>query len=229
MTVLRSLILSVLVTLLLIPTLYACAETIKIPSSGPNVASFIPMDFTVTNEFKNDFNGDGLVDSLIVIASKSEEERRILLVLFKNVDGSYGLSARADEIMMGSGGIHSGPFGEIEIRKSTFVVTQFTGSTKVQNSSHSQFQFRNGGWHLIGNKLTANMSEGEEERAGLKAPPEELIVSYAIDKNFLNGDQEEVWKLFSTVTEKERTVVKRRKQKVKPLVRLEKFTDASAY
>lgn len=207
----------------------ACEEAFSIPTSGADVAAFVPPHFEITNAFERDFNGDGLLDRLVLIGPRRAEDCRPLLVLFKKPDGSYELSARADAIMAGSGGVHSGPFGEIELRKNTFVVTQYTGSTRVQNSSQSQFQFRNGDWYLIGIRQTANMSEGEAEFAGLRAPADELILSYSIDRNLLNGDQEETWELFDTKTEKDRKVAVRKKVKPKPLTRLEEYTDASDY
>jgi hypothetical protein len=211
--------------------LHAATDRIAIPSSGSDVKDFVPKGFQITNKLEADFNGDGVGDIILVIGSENDSESsRPLIILFGKIGGGYVLSARADDIMEGSGGVHSGPYGDIEIRKNTFVVTQFTGSTRVQDSSHSQFQFKKGGWYLIGQKVTASLSGGSyREWGGLKVSGDEEIVGYSIDKNFLTGYQEKSWSIFNSKTEKDRSIVKRTKTKRTPLIQLEKFNNWTEY
>ena len=223
---------TLLVTLMLGSAfLHAAVNQIAIPSSGSDVKNFVPQGFQIINKLEADFNGDGLGDVILVIGLENDSESsRPLIILFGKPGDGYVLSARADDIIAGSGGVHSDPYGDIEIRKNTFVITQFTGSTKVGNSAQSQFQFRKGGWYLIGHKGTAKIS-GESYRkwGGLEVPEDEEIVGYSIDKNFLTGNQEETWDIFNSTTEKDRSVVKRTKTKAKPLIPLEKFNNWTEY
>ena len=99
----------------------AQADAPVIPSTGETVEAFVPRGFHVHSRKDADFNGDGLVDAVLVFEGDDEvlryEQPRPLVVLFAQPGGGYRLSVRSDEVVYTAPlGVHGDHFMGIELR-----------------------------------------------------------------------------------------------------------------
>lgn len=198
-----------------------------IPSSGEAIEAFVPRGFHVYSRKDADFNGDGLVDAVLVLEGDDEvlryEQPRPLVVLFAEPGGGYRLAVRSDEVVYTAPlGVHGDHFMGIELRGNTFIVRDESGGLVSGGGVSDQYQFRNGAWVRIGRREFSYSNDPPGLPCeGAKLRAKELVNEIDRDTNLLTGN--EIVKcgiVHSDNIDLTRTVTIRRKVSIKPLVRL---------
>jgi len=202
------------------------AQNVQFPNKGSKIEDFLPKAYEIFDKKEADFNGDGIVDAVVVIGlkDKNQEGDRYLLVLFKQKDGTYHLSVKNEKAILCSecGGIAGEPFMGIEIKKNTFVVLHHGGSSTRWDYRH-QFRFQDGNWYLIGQTVAEIGSGRPLDCPELKMKKDEICTYHGVDTNFLTSNEIERW-LFSRENEDEKTKEISRKISKKPLQKLSNFS-----
>ena len=87
----------------------------------------------------------------------NDQQPRILLVAFKQADGSYKLSIQSNESIMLSneGGVFGDPWAGLTIERSTLLV-QFYGGSSSRWGYDYRWRFQNNDWFLIGATYTSS-------------------------------------------------------------------------
>lgn len=204
------------------------ADAIDIPKTGRTVENFVPKGYSIREQKEADFNGDGRPDIVMVIEMSKKDDNQIfgdeprpLIILFKQQDGTYLLSAKAEDFILcsGCGGVAGDPFMGIEIRKNTFSISHYGGSSTRWSNTH-QFRFQDNDWYLIGKTksiIGATTDIGCPE-LGLKKS--EACFLHETDTNLLTGNQVEKWEIRNMENEKSKIKTSQSKIAVKPLQRL---------
>jgi hypothetical protein len=216
---------------------------IAIPASGKSVESFVPRDYRIHERHEADLNGDGLRDAVLVLEFDDDvlayENPRPLVILFRQRDGGYRLSARSDDVVYtASPGAHGDHFYGIEIRGRTVIVKDggFSGGGAEGGDQHQKFRYQNGGWYLIGvddhewryprdGNVAADASRNNAEWCPwLKLPADQTCMELRVSKNFNTREETVRWDIypvanpFDTGDDPIRTHEVRRKLPPKPLV-----------
>lgn len=137
-----------ILSLFLIFSLYAFAE--NFPQKAKSINDFVPKGWEQLNIAKGDLNKDKLEDVVIVIGNpdiNSDDDRVVLLVLFKEKDGTYSLVAKNDKNFSESSPIHS--LEEIRIKNNILEIEFFTFNIYNMNEIYT-FRFQNNRFELIG-------------------------------------------------------------------------------
>ena len=137
-----------ILSLFLIFSLYAFAE--NFPQKAKSINDFVPKGWEQLNIAKGDLNKDKLEDVVIVIGNpdiNSDDDRVVLLVLFKEKDGTYSLVAKNDKNFSESSPIHS--LEEIRIKNNILEIEFFTVNIYNMNKIYT-FRFQNNRFELIG-------------------------------------------------------------------------------
>jgi hypothetical protein len=204
----------------------ALADTPVIPSSGETVEAFVPRGFHVHSRKDADFNGDGLIDVVLVLEGDDEvlryEQPRPLVVLFAQPGGGYGLSVRSDEVVYTAPlGNHGDHFMGVELRGNTFVVRDESGGLVSGGGVSDQYQFRSGAWVRIGRRELQYFNDPPGLTCeGVKLKPHELVNEIDRDTNLLTGDEIVKCGILHSDNDLTRTATIRRKVPTKPLARL---------
>ena len=206
----------------------APADTpVVIPSSGESIEAFVPGGFHIHSRKDADFNGDGLVDAVLVLEADDEvlryEQPRPLIVVFAQPGGGYRLSVRSDDVVYTAPlGVHGDQFMGIELRGKTFIVRDESGNLVSGGGVSDQYQFRSGAWVRIGRlEFTYSNDPPGLPCEGAKVKPPEMVNEIYRDTNLLTGDEIVKCGILHSDKESTRTVTIRRKVPVKPLVRLD--------
>ena len=174
-----------ILSLFLIFSLYAFAE--NFPQKAKSVNDFIPKGWKQLFIAKGDLNKDKLEDVAIIIEKNDKKNikkneslgpdelnlnPRILLVLFKEKDGTYTLAAKNDKGFIQSEGNEETPtlmdtLSNISIKKNVLKITfnYFMSAGSWWTSTNVYiFRFQNNVFELIGYESNAYMrNTGEEE------------------------------------------------------------------
>lgn len=149
------------------------------PSSGGTESGFVPAGYSLEGKVRGDLNGDSLPDSVIQLTNEDAEDDRddrVLVILFKNKDGSFRKAAESANILLcsGCGGVKGGTPG-LEIKKGVLTISQMSGSRAFSTYLHRfRFEPRTGRFLLIGEDL------GEHDGTG---------ASVSTSTNYLTGKQ----------------------------------------
>lgn len=136
-----------ILSLFLICSFYTFGESF--PQKAKSVKDFIPKGWEQLNIAKGDLNKDKLEDVVIVIGNPviNSDDDSVLLVLFKEKDGTYSLVAKNDKNFSKS---HMGYFlEEIRIKNNILEIKFFTFSVDEINTIYT-FRFQNNRFELIG-------------------------------------------------------------------------------
>lgn len=138
-----------------------------LPSSGNKLEAFVPKGWHVHEKAEGDLNKDNLPDFAAVIEADkpvkslketdNDQQPRILLVAFKQADGSYKLSIQSNESIMLSneGGVFGDPWEGLSVERGTLLV-QFYGGSSSRWGYDYRWRFQNNDWFLIGATYTAS-------------------------------------------------------------------------
>ena len=185
-----------ILSLFLIFSLYAFAE--NFPQKAKSVNDFIPKGWKILKDengsnfiTKGDLNKDNLEDIAIIIEKNDKKNikkneslgpdelnlnPRILLVLFKEKDGTYTLAAKNDKGFIQSEGNEETPtlmdtLSNISIKKNVLKITfnYFMSAGSWNTSSDTYiFRFQNNVFELIGYESDSYMrNTGEEEKVSI--------------------------------------------------------------
>ena len=116
------------------------AEEQKTAQTGTAVSAFILPGYSLLDTTTGDLNGDLYPDKLLVLKKQGEDttsdvvdhpEKRPLLVLTGQADGTYRLAARNDNVVLcvDCGGVMGDPYVELVIKNSYFSVELAGGSS----------------------------------------------------------------------------------------------------
>ena len=183
-------------SLFLIFSLYAFAESF--PQKAKSVNDFIPKGWKILKDengsnfiAKGDLNKDNLEDVAIVIEKNDKKNikkneslgpdelnlnPRILLVLFKEKNGTYTLAAKNDKGFIKSEGSEDNPalmdtLSNISIKKNVLKITfnYFMSAGSWNTSSDTYiFRFQNNVFELIGYESDSYMrNSGDEEKISI--------------------------------------------------------------
>ena len=108
--------------------------------SGSGIAGFILPGYSILDTASGDLNGDAYADKLLLLKKQGEDtssdvvdhpEKRPLLVLAGQADGTYKQAARGDNAVLcvDCGGVMGDPYGQLVIKKSYFSVEMSGGSS----------------------------------------------------------------------------------------------------
>ena len=137
-----------ILSLFLICSFYAFGESF--PQKAKSVKDFIPKGWEQLDIAKGDLNKDKLEDVVIVIGNPviNSDDDSVLLVLFKEKDGTYSLVAKNDKNFSKS---YIGGFvlDEIRIKNNILEIEFFTVNIYNMNKIYT-FRFQNNRFELIG-------------------------------------------------------------------------------
>ena len=137
-----------ILSLFLICSFYAFGE--NFPQKAKSVKDFIPKGWEQLDIAKGDLNKDKLEDVVIVIGNPviNSDDDSVLLVLFKEKDGTYSLVAKNDKNFSKS---YIGDFvlDEIRIKNNILEIEFFTVNIYNMNKIYT-FRFQNNRFELIG-------------------------------------------------------------------------------
>lgn len=115
-------------------------EAQKTVQTGAAVSAFILPGYSLLDTAIGDLNGDPYPDKLLVLKKQGEDttsdvidhpEKRPLLILTGQADGTYKLAARNDNVVLcvDCGGVMGDPYVELVIKNSYFSVELAGGSS----------------------------------------------------------------------------------------------------
>ncbi len=185
-----------ILSLFLICSFYAFAE--NFPQKAKSINDFVPKGWKILKDengsnfiTKGDLNKDKLEDVAIIIEKNDKKNikkneslgpdelnlnPRILLVLFKEKDGTYTLAAKNDKGFIQSEGNEETPtlmdtLSNISIKKNVLKITfnYFMSAGSWNTSSDTYiFRFQNNVFELIGYESDSYMrNTGEEEKVSI--------------------------------------------------------------
>ena len=185
-----------ILSLFLICSFYAFAE--NFPQKAKSINDFVPKGWKILKDengsnfiAKGDLNKDKLEDVAIIIEKNDKKNikkneslgpdelnlnPRILLVLFKEKDGTYTLAAKNDKGFIKSEGNEETPtlmdtLSNISIKKNVLKITfnYFMSAGSWNTSSDTYiFRFQNNVFELIGYESDSYMrNTGEEEKVSI--------------------------------------------------------------
>ena len=185
-----------ILSLFLICSFYAFAE--NFPQKAKSINDFVPKGWKILKDengsnfiAKGDLNKDNLEDIAIVIEKNDKKNikkneslgpdelnlnPRILLVLFKEKNGTYTLAAKNDKGFIKSEGSEDNPalmdtLSDISIKKNVLKITfnYFMSAGSWNTSSDTYiFRFQNNVFELIGYESDSYMrNSGDEEKISI--------------------------------------------------------------
>jgi len=170
-----------ILSLFLICSFYAFAE--NFPQKAKSINDFVPKGWKEILTTNGDLNKDKLEDTVIVIEKDDvlgpdylNLNSRILLVLFKQKDGTYILASKNDKGFIKSEGSEDNPalmdtLSDICIKKNVLKITfnYFMSAGSWNTSSDTYiFRFQNNVFELIGYESDSYMrNTGEEEKVSI--------------------------------------------------------------
>ncbi len=172
----KNLLTMLLPTLLSVTLLFQSYKYPILPASGTKVESFIPKGWHVHEKAEGDLNKDNLPDLAAVIEADkpvknlketdNDQQPRILLVAFKQADGSYKLSIQSNESIMLSneGGVFGDPWEGLSVERGSFLVRFYGGSSSRWGYAY-RWRFQENDWFLIGATYTESSThDGSYEK-----------------------------------------------------------------
>ena len=222
----------IILSLFLISSIYIFAE--NFPQKAKTVNEFIPKGWKEISNTSGDLNNDKLKDTIIVIEKEDKKNikkndglgpdylnlnPRILLILFKQKDGTYTLVSKNDKDFISSPNSEDEPtledtFNGISIKNNTLIINFnyfYSAGSWGTSKTNYIFRYQNNDFELIG-------YYGSSDRGP--------IVLYITDVNFstrtcvykknVNADDDEAEEKFE---------VKTIKFKRKNLIKLSEITD----
>jgi hypothetical protein len=182
----------------------------EIPRTGPTPASFIPAGWSLLAQDSSDFDVDGLPD-IVLILDSLDRDRPLLILL--GTPGGYRLGARADSIVpeAASGGTLSDGFDRLVARQTSFLLSQYGGST-IRTGWSTQYRLEQGRWYSVGATRTTSVAAGTLECPSAGPKVDEICLAHKVDRNLVTGEIEESWDLENIGTDDLRTVRRRRRE-----------------
>lgn len=170
----------------------------RIPLSGKTVEAFVPKGYEIFDRKEADFDGDGQIDVVLGLQVADEiaayDNPRPLIILFRQPDGSYRLSARSDQaIYTTPPGAHGDSFYGICVKGRSILLS--TGGISRAGASGGEqteiYRFQSGDWYLIGTvDHQWNRVEDGVECPGITLKPGEVCDDLTVSRN-LNTSQVE--------------------------------------
>lgn len=134
------------------------------PSSGAGMAAFVLPNYSILDTASGDLDGDPYPDKLLLLKKKGEDtssdvtehpEKRPLLVLAGQQDGTYKLAARNDNAVLcvDCGGVMGDPYMRLVIKGGYFSVELAGGSSwrwtrtvtfRYASGEHNWFLYKDG-------------------------------------------------------------------------------------
>ena len=156
---------------------------------------FIPLGFSEIASARSDFNGDGRLDLVIVVADErpdGEEATCPLIVLLARPSGGWLVSARTKIDCTTQRGPHGSGFDKVTARRDTFLVRIYDNL----DGGEARYQLRGGRWWLIGARQTSATTAGAPGLGNSKdrcfvqpMSAGEVCTAHELDVNFLTGAQ----------------------------------------
>lgn len=204
-------------TLLVTLSLSAAQAAITVPAfpkTGKSPEAFVPSGWKVLKKAEGDLNKDNQADTALILASTQEDSNsedafeapRPLLLLFRQADGTYALSATHPDFVLCKmcGGVFGDPVEDLKIERGTILISHYGGSNERWGSKH-RFRYQNGDWYLIGRTVMSHHNITGEH--------------FEKDENLVTGDVVE-----ETSDDKGKTSTKRYKM---PKTALQKLSQAT--
>ena len=155
-----------ILSLFLICSFYTFGESF--PQKAKSVKDFIPKGWEQLNIAKGDLNKDQLEDVVIVIGNPviNSDDDSVLLVLFKEKDGTYSLVAKNDKNFSKSYIIYP-ILDEIRIKNNILEIKFYTLALYEFNTIYT-FRFQNNRFELIGfDESGYSRGNGEQYRTSI--------------------------------------------------------------
>jgi len=164
------------------PAASAVTTPPRIPVSGKTVEAFVPEGYEVFDRKEADFDGDGRMDVALGLQVADDngayENPRPLVILFRQADGSYRLSARSDgAISTVPPGAHGDGFAGIQVKGRSIVLTSggFSRAGASGGEHTDIYRFQGGDWYLIGTvEHQWNREDGGVSCPGVTLKPGEV-------------------------------------------------------
>ena len=175
----------IILSLFLISSIYIFAE--NFPQKAKTVNEFIPKGWKEISNTSGDLNNDKLKDTIIVIEKEDKKNikkndglgpdylnlnPRILLILFKQKDGTYTLVSKNDKDFISSPNSEDEPtledtFNGISIKNNTLIINFnyfYSAGSWGTSKTNYIFRYQNNRFELIGFSESSFMrNSGEEE------------------------------------------------------------------
>ena len=185
----------IILSLFLISSIYIFAE--NFPQKAKTIDDFIPRGWKRISSTNGDLNKDKLEDAVIVIEKEDKKNikkndslgsdylnlnPRILLVLFKQKDGTYTLVSKNDKGFIPSPNSEDEPtledtFDSISIKNNTFRINFnyfYSAGSWGTSQTNYIFRYQNNKFELIGFSESSFMRNSGEE--------EELSINFSTNK-----------------------------------------------
>ena len=176
--------------ILLIPIFAAAQDEIKVPD---DVKPFVEKGFTVNALESGDLNGDGTKDHILVISKPpkddgsvddGQDDKRQTLVLIRDASGKLSLAARNDEVAYcrTCGGVFGDPFVAVEIKGTSFTVSNYGGSNwRWSNAYTFNYSRRDKTWELTRvEESSFYVFEPKKEKTSVYTPPKSFgLINFA--------------------------------------------------
>ena len=185
----------IILSLFLISSIYIFAE--NFPQKAKTIDDFIPKGWKRISSTSGDLNKDKLEDAVIVIEKEDKKNikkndslgsdylnlnPRILLVLFKQKDGTYTLVSKNDKGFIPSPNSEDEPtledtFDSISIKNNTFRINFnyfYSAGSWGTSQTNYIFRYQNNKFELIGFSESSFMRNSGEE--------EELSINFSTNK-----------------------------------------------
>lgn len=189
-----------------------------LPDSAKTIESFIPKGWILLDSANGDYDKDNIKDiALVIVDSVLEKEGEVYrsVVVLKGTRYGYSRTAAGDSVILcrGCGGIFGDPFDDIIFNGTVLTITHYGGSAWRWEYT-DKFQFRKGKWVLIGETSNSYWNVKHCDKL------DDFAGTNYKDTNFITGQFEE-----KQISENCKLLKnKKGKQKVEPLIALEKFT-----
>ena len=179
----------IILSLFLISSIYIFAE--NFPQKAKTVNEFIPKGWKEISNTSGDLNNDKLKDTIIVIEKEDKKNikkndglgpdylnlnPRILLILFKQKDGTYTLVSKNDKDFISSPNSEDEPtledtFNGISIKNNTLIINFnyfYSAGSWGTSKTNYIFRYQNNRFELIGFSESSFMrNSGEEEEVSV--------------------------------------------------------------
>ena len=179
----------IILSLFLISSIYIFAE--NFPQKAKTVNEFIPKGWKEISNTSGDLNNDKLKDTIIVIEKEDKKNikkndglgpdylnlnPRILLILFKQKDGTYTLVSKNDKDFISSPNSEDEPtledtFNGISIKNNTLIINFnyfYSAGSWGTSKTNYIFRYQNNRFELIGfSKSSFMRNSGEEEEVSV--------------------------------------------------------------
>lgn len=132
-----------------------------LPQMGAKIEAFVLKGWHVVEKAEGDLNKDNLPDLAAVVEADKDvsnlkepdypQKPRILMIAFRQPDGTYALSIQSNEsvLLSNEGGVMGDPLAGLTIERGTLLV-QFYGGSADRWGYDYRWRFQNNDWFLIG-------------------------------------------------------------------------------